>query len=729
MTDDPRIDPADLRNVRFPGSSRRYDARSVDQFLETVASRIAATNVLVDELRQQLADAEVARPAPAPAPRELSLLDEDEIVRLVGEETATVLSTARRAAEEIRSKAEESAARVIREATTEADRVTEEARQRAVELTAEAEHAHERATTEAEEAAARIRTEAEEAAEQLTAETRERVEQEESALEARRAEVDGEVEAILAEAREEGRGMVAEAKEVRSRILEDLQRRRDIARDQIERLLAGRERLLAAYELVRENLDDITGQLADSLPDPGEPELPDGFVGIVGATAGEGAEADEATGQHEETEATADQPDDTVAPAIEAVAPEDAGDSNAGDGVADDVLEDDVEDLEAAAITEGLGADDVAEVTPGRQHGAAEDADADVHVDADVDDGSAVAVAEDAPVEQATTEPDEAPAEDEPVEAAAEDVPAGDVDALFARLRAEREESVARAQEVLGADEEVAAADDEPAEEGTGEAPTDDELPEPVEADVTAHATDSEAVGTEDLDAGVTTASGDVDQVPVEFLATEEQLGRRAEAIKPLQDRLNRALKRRLADEQNELLDLLRRSASTEPGDLLPDEEAQVAGYARVAQKHLAGAAVAGAEASGGAAGVDVGPLADALGRTIVEPFRRRVERAAADVDGDADELDERLRALYREWKAQHVGPAADDALLSAYALGTLQGAGSGTVRWRIDPAQGPCPDAQDNALEGAIPAGTPFPTGDRCPQAHPGCRCLLVAG
>ncbi|MFP5322178.1 MAG: hypothetical protein ACLGIC_10075, partial [Acidimicrobiia bacterium] len=218
--------------------------------------------------------------------------------------------------------------------------------------------------------------------------------------------------------------------------------------------------------------------------------------------------------------------------------------------------------------------------------------------------------------------------------------------------------------------------------------------------------------------------TGDVDRVPPEFLADEADLAHRAEALEPIERALNRALKRRLADEQNEVLDLLRRSSTTEPGTLLPDVDGQVGGYAALATEHLRAAAGAG-----GAEGADVGPLAEALGRTIVEPFHRRVERAAADVDGDADELDERLRALYREWKVQHVGPAASDALLSAYGRGTLTAAGEhGKVRWRIDPAQGPCPDAQDNALAGSIDAGEAFPTGDACPQAHPGCRCLLVA-
>ena len=59
MTDDPRIDPADLRSVRFPGSFRRYEARAVDEFLESVAQRVEATNALVDDLRRQLDEAGV----------------------------------------------------------------------------------------------------------------------------------------------------------------------------------------------------------------------------------------------------------------------------------------------------------------------------------------------------------------------------------------------------------------------------------------------------------------------------------------------------------------------------------------------------------------------------------------------------------------------------------------------------------------------------------------------
>jgi DivIVA domain-containing protein len=413
MTEDPRIDPADLRNVRFPGSSRRYDARAVDQFLETVAARIAATNELVDQLQARIADIDTVAPvaAPAPPPPELSLLDEDELVQLIGSETASVLSTARRAAEEIRSKAEESAARMIREATTEADRLAEEARSKATQLTSDAEHALERATTEATAEAERIRTEAVEEAERTTTEAAELLATEQAAADARRAEVEAEVEAILEEARDEGRTMVNEAREVRTRILEDLQRRRDIARDHIERLLDGRERLLAAYGLVRENLDDITGQLADALPDPGEPELPDGFVGIVGQT---GAASEDGDGEDESEEPATVEPDDTVAPLSETEADIEGVDDGVDESEEREETVDEVqiEENEEPEIEEPEGTEPEAEDHEVTELEADE---ADAHTP-----GSG-----------------------------------GDVDELFARLRAEREESVAKARQVVDAGPDI----------------------------------------------------------------------------------------------------------------------------------------------------------------------------------------------------------------------------------------------------------------------------------
>ncbi len=48
-------------------------------------------------------------------------------------------------------------------------------------------------------------------------------------------------------------------------------------------------------------------------------------------------------------------------------------------------------------------------------------------------------------------------------------------------------------------------------------------------------------------------------------------------------------------------------------------------------------------------------------------------------------------------------------------------------VRWVLDPTGGPCPDCDDNVLGGAVAKGDEFPTGHPCAPAHPGCRCLVV--
>lgn len=614
IEDDPRIDPSGLRDMRFPGSFRRYDSKAVDDFLESVADKIVATNTLIDDLRRELEAARhdahseaAADRSPYDAP-DLTTLSEDELVQLVGAETTHVLSTARKAATDIRTKAEDAAARVIREATAEAAQLTETAEAEAAALTVEAAGARDAAVTGAESEAEEVRAAAVEAAEQLMADARSEAEEIGTNAEEVRRSAEEEAERIIEEAKDEGRAMVAEAKKVRSRVLEDLQRRRDLGRSQVERLAAGRDQLLEAYAAVRANLDEITGRLEVGLLEAGagshDPLLDDGFAGIV------------------MSELTAVPDDDEVAS---------------------------VEEPEPEIV--------VADVS-------------DATTDADDDDQ--------------------------------------DVDELFAKIRADRAQSVARAQEVL--------AGDDPATPVT-------EVAQDPSLDAV------ETGSNEDPEADHEDATPDPEhQVPAELLAAAEELARRSDVLAALDKDLSRALKRHLADEQNIVLDALRRSESTDPDELFPPLDDHVAGYAAVAAVQLAAAAEAGAASVDGDGTADVGELAGDLGASLIESFRRRIERGAADVEGDADALDERLRALYREWKVEHIGAATTDALLSAYALGQHAAASKGaSLRWSIDPDQGPCPDAQDNALAGAVPKGEAFPTGDECPQAHPGCRCLLV--
>ena len=97
-------------------------------------------------------------------------------------------------------------------------------------------------------------------------------------------------------------------------------------------------------------------------------------------------------------------------------------------------------------------------------------------------------------------------------------------------------------------------------------------------------------------------------------------------------------------------------------------------------------------------------------------------------VDGDNEELTKKARAIYREWKTRRIDDQLDDLLRHAYSRGAFAALADGQpVRWVFDPAVGACSDCEDNSLQGAVAAGTAFPTGHVCAPAHAGCRCLVV--
>jgi hypothetical protein len=216
----------------------------------------------------------------------------------------------------------------------------------------------------------------------------------------------------------------------------------------------------------------------------------------------------------------------------------------------------------------------------------------------------------------------------------------------------------------------------------------------------------------------------------------EDLLRRRDEVLAKAEQALARRLKRVLADEQNEVLDLLRRTKEPSKAsidELLPEADAHVAQYATPARDDLDRLAETGAEqvvpagGSGGSGGSSV-ELAGALGRAVVDPLRERIARSLGESGPDPEELTGRLRALYREWKSHRINEAVRHFAVAAYARGAYEAVPEGTaLRWVVDRSAEPCPDADDNALAGTVPRGEAFPTGDRCPPAHLGCRCLAV--
>jgi hypothetical protein len=209
----------------------------------------------------------------------------------------------------------------------------------------------------------------------------------------------------------------------------------------------------------------------------------------------------------------------------------------------------------------------------------------------------------------------------------------------------------------------------------------------------------------------------------------EAMLRLRDDSLETVEHDLSRRLKRVLADEQNEVLDTLRRHKPSTLDELLPaGGEAHAGRYASAAVEGLSTAADWGAASVDGEASRSYEALAGELGRTIVEPLRERIANSFAEAAGDVDEVTNRLRALYREWKGQHIGVAVQHYTVAAYARAAYEAVPDGTeVRWLVDRGGDPCPDADDNALAGSVCKGQAFPTGDRCPPAHPGCRCMVV--
>ena len=225
MVPDPALTPDLIQARTFTQGFRGYDHSEVRDFLTRIAAEVRALRERAEQLESAWRSAEerAARPP---------VLDEETLMVAVGEETASILRSARAAASDMKSKAAEESERILSAAQEEADRVRTEA---------ETVLADERKT--AEETAAGIIEAAREEVAQL------------------RESVGSEVEAIRAKAEQERSLTIEGANTTRQRILDDLSKRRRVATVQIEQLRAGRERLLEAYAVVRRTLEEAQEDL------------------------------------------------------------------------------------------------------------------------------------------------------------------------------------------------------------------------------------------------------------------------------------------------------------------------------------------------------------------------------------------------------------------------------------------------------------------------------------
>ena len=212
--------PSSVSTAAFALSRRGYDQAEVRDFLRMVAAELARLQEREKFLEHELRQVQRSGPTQAIA------LDEEVVTRMLGEEAARILQTARDGASAIKARAEEHCHRMVREVTDEAER---------------------------------LRTEVE--------------------LEVARRRQDSitDAEAEINMAKQQGREMVNEARAYREKVLAELTRRREMARQQIEQLVHGRDRLVQAFERARLAANDVLGELTPLIE-------PDEFVNLSPTT-------------------------------------------------------------------------------------------------------------------------------------------------------------------------------------------------------------------------------------------------------------------------------------------------------------------------------------------------------------------------------------------------------------------------------------------------------------
>ena len=201
----------------------------------------------------------------------------------------------------------------------------------------------------------------------------------------------------------------------------------------------------------------------------------------------------------------------------------------------------------------------------------------------------------------------------------------------------------------------------------------------------------------------------------------------RDELIEGPSGTLSRKIKRLLQDEQNRILDGIRDGSI---GAEFGDAGAVASAIASATVDPLLDASQAGrdyAQRHGGGNGAglsdaDVVSIAEGLAASMLRTIEPRITDALHASDPAAQ-----VSSAFREWRGPRIDRLVTDAALRAFSASVLRVTQGGKIRWIVASADQPCSDCSDNALEGAVAAGSQFPTGHQHPPVHAGCRCVIL--
>jgi DivIVA domain-containing protein len=649
--------PSAVAGASFSSARRGFDQAEVRDFLRMVSAEMSRLQERVVFLERELRDVKHAQPLVH------AEMTEATIAELLGEETARIIEAAREAAHKIKERSEEAAGRIIKEASEEAARIREE--------------------TELE--CAR-----------------------------RRQDATSDAEAEILMAKQQGREMVNEARAYRERVLADVARRRELAREQLQDLHHGRERLVHAFERARTATDDVLRDLVEPSDEPME------FVNLAPTTGPvpvivQADDIERLEAIRPPSSAPVFTPDDNDTEGEPQTSSRDLVHESPVDA-SDDVQhsDSDLDDSDAIAVRD-ITMDDVT------ANDLTSD-DTDLHDDTDDDEvvapmsnvvplfartepvRSETVRTEPSPIEPSPIEPVQS--EDRTVTASIEPEPetqrrrpvvdAGDI---FERLRKASTESVAA--------------------DVSRHMPREPQIEEPVES------IDEQMFDDEPF-------RSDLTEVDTEVFTT------RNEVLVPVIVAMSRMAKRVLADEQNQVLDILRGKPVVRSIDVLVGSRTEHAGrYVASLKNLLSEAALAGARSLSDdpesalvhKIETQLSDIHEFVASTIVDPLRERLERSLSQSSDSNAELAGLARLVYREWKNHFIDDHMDDVALTAYGRGAAAILTPGMrVCWKVDPDGPACADAEDNSLGGFVSGGEEFPTGHTHAPAHSGCRCVLVS-
>jgi cell division septum initiation protein DivIVA len=609
--------PAAVGSAQFSVVRRGFEQEEVRDLLRGVSAELARLQERERFLESELR-AMQTRGLSAPG-----ALDEEMVTALLGEETARVLTSAREAAKQQIARAAETAERLVREASSDA---------------------------------ARIRQEAE--------------------IESSRQRNDAvaDVEAEIELAKQQGREMVIEAREYREKVLSELARRRELAREQIEHLIHDRDRLVAAFDRARLAANDVVGDLTEF------DELSEEVARISGLSTPVDATAPIFFDHTKDPDAI---PQSSELIEVEKVV----------GVIAESIDSTTVEVVEVDEVVEEVVVIEVEEVI------------------AETPETTVVAMHE-APAGMSEHPSSEPPAQEHIAE----------VVQLFGKKRKETEAPQAAVEVVEPPVEVVEVVETKKQTVATTpQKKSVDDLFARLKQTSTAEVarTTKPKVVVPKVDQGVFDHRDEVLE-PILVLITRK---------------MKRVL---ADEENSILTYLQGKKSVVALEKVLPVGDEHLQMYVEALAEDVISAAMAGAQSLSKSLKADLrkrvtrSAVMQVVSRTIdestIRPLREKVQRAVEQSNGDKDEMSNLIRSVYREMKMQRVEQQVSDIARMAYSRGAYLVLDQGTkVCWMVDPNGPSCADAEDNSLAGSTGLGSEFPTGHIHPTAHAGCRCLIA--